>query len=254
MAASKRRFLFALLLGIAAAFLFVAESSADGPTIEASGSGPFFWNPSTTSIGTGGTVTFKNTSASVPHGVTWKGGPEMPSCSGVPIDGEKTQWSGACTFIQPGTYAFVCTVHPAEMKGTITVGSGESPPPPAGGPPESPLRGSASTALKLVRTQKGGTVRGSVALSNAGAAGRLEVLLLARQASLSVVAHPPTSRVGQLVNSSLRTGRVSFAVPLKRVARRALRRRKRLSLTVQVIVTTPGQAALTLTRGVVLHV
>jgi plastocyanin len=257
MATRKRLFLALLLLGSAMTLQFVAESSAAGPAIEPAGAGtiesPFSWRPSTASIGAGGTVTFKNPSATVPHGVHWTGGPEKPSCS-VPVEGEKTSWSGDCTFAQPGTYAFVCTVHPNEMKGTITVSSGEAPPPPPpGGPPESPLQGSASSALKIAKTQKGGTVRGSVALSQASAGGRLQVLLLARQASLSSVAAPPMSRVGRLVRSPLGAGRVSFAVPLKGVARRALRRRQKLSLTVQVLVAAPGGAALILTRGVVLH-
>jgi plastocyanin len=259
MATRKRQFLVVLVLGGAATLQFGAESSADGPAIEPAGAGtlenPFSWRPSTASIGAGGTVAFRNPSTTVPHGVHWTGGPEKPSCS-ASVEAEKTDWSGSCTFAQPGTYAFVCTVHPNEMKGTITVSSGEGPPPPPppGGPPESPLQGSASSALKLAKSQRGASVRGSVALSQASAGGRLQVLLLARQASLSSVAAPPMSRIGRLVRSPLGAGRLSFAVPLKRVARRALRRRQRLSLTVRVIVTPPGGAALTLTRGVVLHV
>jgi plastocyanin len=255
-----RRFLLVgFPVGVAGVFLSVAASLADGPTIEAAGPGSsgYFWRPSTASVGPGGTVTFKNTSATVPHGVTWTGGPEKPSCSGVPIEGEKTSWSGDCTFAQAGTYAFVCTVHPTEMKGTITVSSGETPPgppPPPGGSPESPLQGSASSALKLAKSQKGSSVRGSVALSQASAGGRLEVLLLARQASLSAAGPAGMSRVGRLVRSPLSAGRVSFAVPLKRAARMTLRSNRKLSLRVQIKVVPPGHAALTLTRGVVLHV
>jgi plastocyanin len=256
MAPRKRRFLVALLLGAAAALQFVAESSAEGPAIEAAGPSPtYFWKPSTATVGLGGSVTFKNTSTTVPHGVRWTGGPEKPGCSGVPVEGEKTDWSGSCTFAQAGTYAFVCTVHPTEMKGTITVTLGETPPPPPppGGSPESPLQGGAS-ALKLAKSQKGSSVRGSVALSQASAGGRLEVVLLARQALLSAVAAPPMTRVGRLVRSVSGAGRVSFAVPLKRAARLALRSDKGLSLKVQIKVMPPGQAALTLTRGVALHV
>ena len=49
------------------------------------------------------------------------------------------------------------------------------------------------------------------------------------------------------------SGRLSFAVPLKGVARRALARLEKLSLSVKLVVTPPGRAALTLNRGVVLH-
>jgi plastocyanin len=249
--------LAAPLLGIAVA-LSSAPSSAAGPTIEAAGPGSYgyYWQPSSAEVSAGGAVAFNNATA-VPHGVTWKSGPEAPSCAGVPIDTSKTNWSGSCTFASPGTYAFVCTVHPTEMTGTITArssGTPGSPPPPSGGNSESPLQGPASRALKLAKSQRGSSVRGSIALSQASSGGKLEVLLLARPASLSGAGRSALSKVGRLVRTSLKAGRVSFAVPLKSVARRALRRQKRLSLTVQVVVKPPGRAALTLKRGVVLHV
>ena len=153
MAVGTRQVLVALVLGGAAALHFAAPSSADGPTIEPAGPGSagYFWSPSTATVGLGGTVNFRSTSTTVPHGVHWTGGPEKPTCSsGVPVDQEKEGWSGGCTFAQAGTYAFVCTVHPTEMKGTITVTASEvppvTPPPPGGSPesqPESPLQGSA---------------------------------------------------------------------------------------------------------------
>jgi plastocyanin len=247
----------ALLLTSTAALHFVTGSSATGPTIEAAeGGGGYLWRPSSATVGPGGTVTFKSASGVVPHGVTWTGGPERPSCSGVPIDQEKTAWSGECAFAQPGTYDFVCYVHPVEMKGTITVSSAESPSSPApspGGATESPLRGRASRALRLARSQRGTSVRGSVDLSPVSAGGRLEVLLLARRASLSAAGHSARKRVGRLVRSPLRAGRVSFSVSLRGPARRALRREGKLRLKVKVIVMPPGRAALTLTRGVSLH-
>ena len=258
MATRKRHFLIALLLGSAAALQFVAGSSAEGPVIESAGPGSsgYFWQPSTATVGLGGTVTFNSASASVPHGVTWTGGPTKPSCSGVPIEQGKTSWSGDCTFAQLGTYAFVCTVHPTEMKGTITVSSGETPPgppPPPGGSSESPLQGPASRALKLAKSQKGSSVKGSINLSQASAGGKLKIDLLAKPSSLSGGESSAKTNVGRFMRSSLRAGRLSFAVPLKGVARRALRSQDKLSLKVKVKVMPPGRAALTLTRGVVLH-
>src|SRR6478735_3923108 len=113
MGTGKLRLPLALLLGCALALPFAAGSSADVPAIEAAGPGGsgYFWKPSTATVGIGGTVSFKNGSGVVPHGVTWTGGPEKPSCSGVPVEQEKTSWNGTCTFAQAGTYAFVCTVH-----------------------------------------------------------------------------------------------------------------------------------------------
>lgn len=191
----------------------------------------------------------------VPHGVRWTGGPEKPSCSGVPIEQEEIGWSGDCTFAQAGSYTFVCTVHPTEMKGTISVSSAVPPPAPPETPavsPESPLQGPASSALRLVRNQTGASVRGSIALSPASAGGKLEVLLLTKGA-LTMAAPPASTRVGRLLRSPLGAGRVAFAVPLDGRARRALSSREKLPLTVQVTVRAPGQAALTLKRGVVLR-
>jgi plastocyanin len=257
MATRKRQLALALLLGGAFALQSAAGSSAEGPAIEAASAGAgFTWKPSSATVGAGGTVGFKNPSSVVPHGVNWTGGPEKPSCSGVPAGQESTNWSGSCTFAQAGTYTFICPVHPTEMKGTITVTSGEAPPgppPPPEGSPESPLQGSAAHALKIAKSQHGGSVRGSVDLSQASVGGRLEVTLLASRASLSAAQRPATSRVGRLVRSASRAGRIAFAVSLKRAARKALRSKKKLPLTVQVVVTPSGQAALTLKRGVVLH-
>ncbi len=258
MATRKGQVVVVLLLAAAAAMQFVPASSAEGPTIESAGNFEtgYVWRPSTAAVGLGGIVNFKSSSTTVPHGVVWTGGPEKPSCSGVPIEQEKMSWSGSCTFVQAGTYAFVCYVHPTEMKGTITVSSAETPPgqqPPPGESSESPLRGRASQALMLARSQRGAAVHGSLDLTDASAGGKLEVVLLASRAILAARSSA-ASRVGRVVRSPLRAGRVAFTVALKSRARRVLRSRKNFPLTVQVIVRPPGRAALTLKRGVVLHV
>ncbi len=226
--------------------------------IEASGNfeSGYSWRPSTASVGLGGTVAFRNTNSTVPHGLTWTGGPAKPSCAGVPIEGEKTNWSGTCTFAQAGTYTFICPVHPTEMKGSISVSATEAPQgttPPPGGTAESPLQGTIPQALKLARRQRGTSVRGSVSLSPASAGGKFEALLFAKRASLSTKGGKGMSQVGKFVSRSLYAGRLSFAVPLRGVARRALTRLEKLSLSVKLVVTPPGRAALTLKRGVVLH-
>src|SRR5207302_3689665 len=103
-------------------------------------------------------------------------------------------------------YTFYCTVHGAEMSGSITVNSNgtttattSTPPPTTGsttssggsggiqpgsskapsgaGAPGSPLAGSAASAVKLAPTQRGSSVRGSVEVSAAGAGGLLTVEL-----------------------------------------------------------------------------
>lgn len=257
MRSGKRQSLLAVALGSAALLLSTAATSAQGPTIEATGDGygGFIWSPSTADVSAGGAVTFKSGSPTVPHGVTWTGGPENPSCSGVPIDEGKTSWSGSCAFAQAGTYAFVCTVHPSEMKGAITVSSGgagtTNPAPPAPPPAQSSPSGSVARGLKIARAQRGRSVRGSIVVSRARS--RLAVHLLARRAALFGAGRAGKVRVGRLVRSSLQPGRVSFAVALKRVARRALRREERLRLSVQVIVNPLQGKTLKLTRKVVIR-
>jgi plastocyanin len=263
MRSGKRQSLLAVALGSAALLLSTATTSAQGPTIEATGDGygGFIWSPSTADVSAGGAVTFKSGSPTVPHGVTWTGGPESPSCSGVPIDEGKTSWSGSCAFAQAGTYAFVCTVHPSEMKGAITVRSGgagtTNPAPPPAPPAQSSPSGAVARGLKLARAQRGRSVRGSIVVSRPGSSARLKIDLLARRARLFGAKRKGRVRVGRLVRSGLQAGRVSFTVHLKRFARRALRRHRRLQrlpLTVRVVVTSPQRDAVKLTRRVVLRV
>lgn len=249
---------FVVLVSCGVVLLFAAASSASGPSIEAAGGGygygGYYWNPSSAEVAPGGTVSFKNASGVVMHGVSWTSGPESPSCSGVPKEG-KTSWSGSCSFAQAGTYKFICPVHPTEMTGTITVSSGgtTTPPPPPGESPPSLLNGPPRQAVRLARSQHGATVRGSVDLAQAGAGGRLEVDLLTGRASLRLSGPAGTVRVGRLLRSGLRAGLVPFAVSLKAPARRALRRHGRLALTVRLIITPAVGEALKLTRGLVLH-
>jgi plastocyanin len=249
-----RLLLVAVPLGAGAAIVFAAVSLAAGPTVEATNSSTA-WNNSTPSITTAETVTFKNSSASLPHGLHWNSPPATPSCPSVPVDSSGTSWTGECTFSQAGSYPFVCTVHPA-MTGTVTVtssGPGAPNQPPPSGSPESPADGPALKALRLAKRQRGGSVRGSVDISHAGAGGRLQVDLFATRAKLFGAGRPGKMRVGRLTRSSLSEGHVSFKVSLKGVARRAVQRAERLPLQVEVTVTPRQGEALRRTRAVILH-
>jgi plastocyanin len=280
-------FLLAAVLGAAVVVLPAIAASETAPTITAENFGggiykeeTHAWMPSQVTITQGGTVTLSNPTE-VKHGVEWISPPATPTCdSGVPVGNTEaasnTKWSGTCTFTTPGVYVFYCTVHHAAMTGRVTVAangtttttttrtpttttttttattpgeSGAS----ATGAPGSPLAGSAVNAVKLPFSQHGKSVRGSVAVSAAGAGGRLEVDLLARRASLASVGHPPPVRVGKTVHTSLPAGRVPFSVPLTTRARNALRRRGRLALSVKVIVRPASGAGVTITRSVVVH-
>jgi plastocyanin len=257
-----------------------SETSATVVAVNHAGTGIYgegethAWSPAQVTVAANGALTFSNPSATVEHGLVWAGGPATPSCTGVPVGQGKADWSGTCTFSQPGTYKFYCYVHPTEMTGTVTVAADGSttttttqPTAPVAGPtaptapgssgspsaPGSPLQGSPARAVKFAASQRGGSVRGLIEVSPAGAGGRLEVDLLASGSSLAKTKHPAKVRVGRLVRASLRSGPVSFAVPLNARAGTALRHRRRLALTVRIVLKPVAGAATTVSKSVVLH-
>jgi plastocyanin len=268
----------AAVLGGGVVVLPAVAGSETGPAIEAFNSGLYYhyWRPAQASIAPGGSVALSNPTA-VNHGVEWAGGPATPACtSGVPVGSGAAasgkEWSGSCTFSQPGTYTFYCTVHGKEMTATVVVSAAATttttpppsyppttaPPPPvqAGAEPApgagSPLAGGAA-AVSLAARQRGTSVHGSVAVSQAGAGGRLQVELLARGASLATAHHARAVRVGRLVRSSLHAGRVPFSVALNARARRGLRTHRRLALTAKIVLTPATGAAVGVTRSIVLR-
>jgi plastocyanin len=272
----RHHLVIAALLGTAAAVVPAVASSETSPTIDAvntmTGSGIYSeerhsWSPSQVTVMAGATVTFRNATP-VAHGIEWRGAVK-PACeSTVPVGttpaASGTEWSGACTFSQAGTYLFYCTVHGPEMTGTITVDAngtttvttttgpttttptGTTAPAPS---PESPLIG----ALKVAKSQRGDSVRGSLGISQAAAGGRLQIDLFAPPASLAKAKHGKAVRVGHLVRSHLPAGRLSFSVRLAAAARRSLRLHRRLSLTVRTIVVPLAGKPVTVVRRVVAH-
>jgi hypothetical protein len=222
-------------------------------------------------IAAGGEVMFTD-HASTAAAVVWMG--SAPACTGVPTSA-MTNWEGKCKFEQPGTYKFesstLFSAGPNYTKYEIVVEgatTGTTPTTPTTTTPTtttpttpttpskpshgSPLEGG-SRALKLAGSQHGSSVRGSVKISQAGAGGRLEVGLFAAGASLAKAGHPAHVRVGRLVRTSLKADRVSFSVPLSAKGTASLRRHRRLALTVKITLTPLDGAAVTVTRGVVLH-
>lgn len=150
--------LLGVVLGACAASLPAIASSAISPTFEAVnepgvgiyGAERHAWSPTQASVAAGGVVNISNPTE-VNHGVEWVGGTPTPTCtSGVPVgitaaaSGKK--WSGTCTFTKPGVYTFYCTVHHAEMTGTVTV-------------PGTPT---AATSQPTAVTQTGATLGGTV--------------------------------------------------------------------------------------------
>jgi hypothetical protein len=78
---------------------------------------------------------------------------------------------------------------------------------------------------------------------------RGSVLVQSARTRLGVTAYAPLSRgraarVGGWLRRSAPAGRVAFSVPLDARARKALRRRHRLAVTLKVALTPPGGHAL----------
>jgi len=245
----------------------------DWPCWAAPDSGPNPAPASKVTIAAGGEVKFAD-NANTAATVSWTG--SAPACSGVPASA-MTKWEGTCKFEQPGTYKFESstlfnggpslnytkyeivvesaatgttpTTTTTTTPTTTTTTAPTTPSEPGHG---SPLEGG-SKALKLAGSQRGSAVHGSLKVSQAGSGGRLEVGLFATGASLAKAGHPAHVRVGRLVRSSLKAGSVSFSVPLNAKGKAALRRHRRLKLTVKIRLTPLHGAAVTITRGVVVH-
>jgi plastocyanin len=221
-------------------------------------------------IAAGGEVKFAD-NATTAATVVWTG--SAPACSGVPASA-MTKWEGTCKFEQPGTYKFESstlfnepgidytkyevvvenvgagTAPPTTTTTTPTTTTTTAPTTPSEPSHGSPLEGG-SGALKVARSQRGSTVHGSIKVSQAGSGGRLEIGLFAAGASLAKAGRPGPVRVGRLVRSSLQAGSVSFSVPLSAKGKTALRRHRRLALTVKITLTPLHDAAVTVTRVVI---
>jgi hypothetical protein len=229
-------------------------------------------------IAQGGTISFEDNDSKAPTDVLWKGA--APSCMPEMPSTPKTPWSSNCTFANAGEYEFESqelfndgtfnytkykviveksattgTTPTTPTTPTTTTPTTTTPTTPMmpGEPSQGPPLEGGSKALKLAGSQHGSSVRGSVKISQAGAGGRLEVGLFATGASLAKTGHSKQVRVGRLVRSSLKAANVSFSVALSAKGKAALRHRRRLALMVKITLTPLNGAAVTLTRGVVVH-
>jgi hypothetical protein len=110
-------------------------------------------------------------------------------------------------------------------------------------------------SLKLSAPRHGSTVRGSLEVAQAGSGGRLEVDLIAKTASLAKVGRtgPASTRVGGWVRASVSQGKVSFSVGVSARAKSALRRHRKLALTVRITLTPLAGAPDVVTSNVVLR-
>jgi len=242
-------------------------------TINTTGADPnWAWDQTAVTIAPGDTVKFSNQQAAATafHNVTFEAGSPVPAaCSQTSGSGAgtvtvapvpktpKRLWTGECRFDMPGEYRFVCGSHP-DMKGTITVVAAATPTPtptpgayptptptpvPGGSSGDTPTQTTLAGAVAIAKSQKGTRVRGSVKVKLAGS--RLEVSLWAPRNAISGGKSGKLVRIGRSTRSSTPAGTVSFAVGTDAKARSALRRHRRLSVTVSIALTPPGGHKLT---------
>jgi plastocyanin len=275
----RRMVMFCIVaaLGAATVVLPSIASSETPPTISAYSykylsEEARYWQPATAHIGEGGSVKFTNPYSTLSHGLEFTGGPAKPLCTGLPAGAGEltgaTSWQGECSFSAPGTYTFICTVHPLSMTGSVIVSAagtttttgttstgttGSGTPPPSEqlnvgpGATAQLLTGTTAAAVKVTPSQRGHSVRGSVSLAPAAAGGTLKVELLGTLGGRQGVL------VGRLSHPALSAGRVSFVVLLNARARHALHLRGHLKLRLRVRIASSGGAVVTLTRAVTLH-
>jgi plastocyanin len=213
----------------------------------------------TLTVAPGEAVTFGYPSGTTTHNVDFTG--KQPSqCTGLTPDPRPKGWTAECTFDAAGSYPFVCDVHP-QMVGTVVVavptptptatpaaptdpaatpGATATPQPaPGATPTPTPTSKQATLKVKLAATQRGTRVRGSVTVAQP--ASRLEVTVKAGSA-----------KVGVWVKTATKSGAVAFSVPLNAKARRMLKAKRRLDVTVAVALTPPGGKKLTMrTKAIV---
>jgi plastocyanin len=116
--------------------------------------------------------------------------------------------------------------------------------PSSGQPTTEPASGPLFGSVKLASSPHGGVVHGSLVVFAAGSESKIHVELLTKGAA---------APLGKLIRSSLHGGKLTFALRLSAMGEGALRRHRHLTLTVKITLTPLHGAAVTVTRGVIVH-
>lgn len=174
----------------------------------------------------------------------------------MPATATASPWSGSCTFGAYGTYAFHCSLHGSLMTGKVEVPDPNAPPPTGTTAPTTgtetgpPVEQPSQPVVKVAGRQRGVVVRGSV--TTPGSPSEIAVTAFATKSTLSA-SRVRRVRIGAVSKHATGTGKTSFALRINRTARRALRRRHRLPVSLRIVITPDGDYAVRKTATVVLR-
>jgi len=115
----------ALLIACVAALAAAAPAAAADQTVAALDATTGAWSPANVQIHAGDTVTWSFAGTSQAHNVA-SNSSNWSLSSPIQVSHPPVSF----TFTTPGTYAFVCNVHPSTMTGTVSVDTAPPPPPP----------------------------------------------------------------------------------------------------------------------------
>jgi plastocyanin len=218
-----------------------------------------FFTPTAVTVALNGTVDFDYPVGGESHNVHFaRDGAECAQTAGakvgavsgraVPETAESAGWSAACRFPQAGIYRFSCDDH-AEMTGQVTVLNADGTPPveatptPAPTPPSAtpvptptpaPTPATTPATATLAAVQKG--TRITATLTGGSARSTVTLEALAKRSDLRAKGKAKLLRVGKATKTVAAGATVKASVPLNAAAKRALKRRKKLKLTVNIAI------------------
>ena len=117
-----RTVLLVLAAMLVAGLLATGQAAAATTTIDADGANDTAWRPASVTIPAGDTVRWEFDEANAPHNVV-SSSDNWTLSSPVATKGPAVEFQ----FDDPGTYTFLCEVHPGTMTGTVTVEAAADP-------------------------------------------------------------------------------------------------------------------------------
>jgi plastocyanin len=180
--------------------------------------------------------------------IIWRDSPPLPKFA-LPAG-----WAGDCTFDSPGVYAFVCSVHPDEMKGSVTVGTVAqatpipTPPPPVRDGTPAPKPKPWASLVKPRAPKLSVLLRGRLKLTATCSALDRGTVTLSVSKSVARKLHLKSTRLATGRSRCNGNGRFTVTLKPSKAAKKALARTRR-SVKAKVRLSFPG---LTTTRTLTL--